>query len=200
MSDPLIDTDEASTPTTPDERADLIPSHITNRDELNEFEARGVAGADRWAFSRRRSDLLSSEFLCQLHKRMFGEVWKWAGTYSREVNRRIGVDCYQIEPQLRELFDTVRYWIDHKSYSPDEIAVRFHHRLTQIHPFPNGNGRLARLAAELLIVELGGERFTWSRANLVEEAEARKAYMDALHQADVHVIEPLIGFARSSAQ
>ncbi len=197
MSDPLIDADEASTPLTPDERADLIPSNITNRDELNEFEARGVADGDRWAFSRRRSDLLSAKFLRQLHKRMFGEVWKWAGTYSKEVNRRIGVDCYLIEPQLRELFDTVRYWIDHNSYAPDEIAVRFHHRLTQIHPFPNGNGRLARLAGELLIVELGGERFTWGRANLVEAAEARRAYVDALHQADNNVIEPLIELARS---
>ena len=198
MSDPLIDAedDDASTPLTPDERADLIPSHITTRGELNEFEARGVADGDRWAFSRRRRDLLSAGFLCQLHKRMFGEVWRWAGTYSKEVKRRIGVDHYLIEPQLRELFDTVRYWIEHKTYSPDETAVRYHHRLTQIHPVPNGNGRLARLAAELLIAELGGERFTWSRANLVEEADARKAYMDALDEADGNVIEPLIEFAR----
>jgi Fic-DOC domain mobile mystery protein B len=198
MRDPLIDTDAAATPLTPDERADLIPSHITNRDDLNEFEARGVADADQWAFSRRRGDLLSAEFLCQLHKRMLGEVWKWAGTYSKEVKRRIGVDYYLIEPQLHELFDTVRYWIEHTTYPPDEIAARFHHRLTQIHPFPNGNGRLARLAAELLIVELGGKRFTWSTtANLAEEAEARRAYIDALHQADGSVIEPLIEFARS---
>jgi Fic-DOC domain mobile mystery protein B len=197
MSDLLIDAHDASTPLTPDERADLIPSNITNRGELNEFEALGVADGDLWAFSRRRSDLLSADFLCQLHKRMFGDVWKWAGTYSKEVKRRIGIDYYLIEPQLRDLFDTVRYWIEHKAYSPDEIAVRFHHRLTQIHPFPNGNGRLARLAAELLIVELDGERFTWSRANLVAEAEARRPYIDALHQADANVIEPLIEFARS---
>lgn len=197
MSDPLIDADKDATPLTPDERADLIPSHITNRDELNAFEARGVVDGDRWAFSRRRGDLLSAEFLSQLHKRMFGEVWRWAGTYSKEVKRRIGVDCYLIEPQLRELFDTVRYWIDRKSYAPDEIAVRFHHRLTQIHPYPNGNGRLARLAADLLIAELGGERFTWGRANLVEAAEARRAYVDALHSADGNVIEPLVKFARS---
>jgi Fic-DOC domain mobile mystery protein B len=197
LSDPLIDADEASTPLTPDERADLIPSHITNRDELNEFEARGVADADQWAFSRRRGDLLSAEFLCQFHKRMFGEVWSWAGTYSKEVNRRIGVDYYLIEPQLRELLDAVRYWIDNKSYAPDEIAVRYHHRLAQIHPYPNGNGRLARLAADLLIAELGGERFTWGRANLVEAAQARRAYVHALHLADGNVIEPLIKFARS---
>jgi Fic-DOC domain mobile mystery protein B len=197
MSDPLIDADEDSTPLTPDERADLIPSHITNRHELNAFEARGVADGDQWAFSRRRGSLLSAEFLSQLHKRMFGGVWRWAGTYSKEVKRRIGVDRHLIEPQLRELCGTVRYWIDHESYAPDEIAVRFHHRLTQIHPYPNGNGRVARLAADVLIVELGSERFTWGRANLVEAAEARGAYVDALHDADGNVIEPLIRFARS---
>ncbi len=196
MSDPPTDAD-ASTPLTPDERADLIPSHITTRDELNEFEARGVADADRWAFSRRRSDLLSAPFLRQLHRRMFGEVWRWAGTYSREVKRRIGVDCYLIEPQLGELFDTARYWIAHETYPADEIAVRFHHELTRIHPFPNGNGRLARLAAERLIVELGGERFTWGRTNLVAEAQARTAYIGALHQADRNLIKPLLQFARS---
>jgi Fic-DOC domain mobile mystery protein B len=197
MSDPLIDADGDGTPLTPDERADLIPSHMTNRNELNAFEARGVVDGDQWAFSRRRGSLLSTEFLSQLHKRMFGEVWKWAGTYSKEVKRRIGVDHHLIEPQLRELCDTVRYWIDHESYTVDEIAVRFHHRLTQIHPYPNGNGRLARLAADLLVVELGGERFTWGRANLMEAAEARRAYVDALHGADGNVIEPLIKFARS---
>jgi len=197
MSDPPMDTDDASTPLMPDERADLIPSHITNRDELNEFEARGVADGDRWAFARRRGDLLSAEFLRQLHKRMFGEVWKWAGTYSKEVNRRVGVDYYLIEPQLRELSDTVRYWIDHKSYSVDEIALRFHHRLTQVHPFPNGNGRLARLAADLLIAELGGERFTWGMVNLAEAADPRNVYIDTLRLADGNVIEPLIEFARS---
>lgn len=197
MSDPLIDDDGHATPLSPDERADMIPSHITNRDELNQFEARGVADGDRWAFSRRRGDLLTAEFLSRLHKRMFGDVWKWAGTYSKEARRRIGVDHHLIEPQLRELFDTVRYWIDHKSYAPDEIAVRFHHRLTQIHPYPNGNGRLARFAADLLVTELGGERFTWGRASLVEAAEARRAYVDALHGADGNVIEPLIKFARS---
>jgi Fic-DOC domain mobile mystery protein B len=197
MSDPLVDADRDSTPLTPDERADLIPSHITNRDELNAFEARGVADGEQWALSRRRGSLLSAASLSQLHRRMFGEVWKWAGTYSKEVRRRIGVDHHLIEPQLQELCDTVRYWIDHKTYALDEIAVRFHHQLTRIHPYPNGNGRLARLAADVLIAELGGERFTWGRANLVEAAEARRAYVDALHNADGNVIEPLIKFARS---
>jgi Fic-DOC domain mobile mystery protein B len=196
MSDQLIDDeDDGSTPLTPEERDALIPSYITQRRELNEAEQIGIADADRWAFSRRR-DVLSEEFLCQLHRRMFANVWKWAGQF-RTTPRNIGVETWQIGPMLRELLDDVRYWIEHQTFGPDEIAVRFHHRLVFIHPFPNGNGRLSRMAADLLIVQLGGKRLTWGSGNLVAIAELRKRYINALRQADDHVIEPLIDFARS---
>ena len=198
MSDPLTDAeDDASTPLTPDERAALIPSYVTLRSELNEIEQIGIEKADAWAFERRRGDVLDEDFLCQFHKRMFGDVWKWAGTFSKESDRNIGVDSWKIGPELRQLLDDVRYWIEHQTYAPDEIAVRFHHRLVWIHPFPNGNGRLSRLAADLLIDQLGGERFTWGRNNLVEIAETRGRYVEALKTADGHDIAPLLEFARS---
>jgi Fic-DOC domain mobile mystery protein B len=197
MTDPLIDAeDDASTPLTPEEREALIPSYITQRRELNEVEQVGIADADRWAFARRRGDTLSEDFLCELHKRMFAGVWKWAGQF-RTTPRNIGVDAWNIGPMLRQLLDDVRYWVEHQTYAPDEIAVRFHHRLVWIHPFPNGNGRLSRLAADLLIVQLGGDRFSWGSGNLVAIADLRKRYVDALRAADGQVIEPLIAFARS---
>jgi Fic-DOC domain mobile mystery protein B len=196
VTDPLIDSgDDASTPLTPEEREALLPSYVTQRRELNEVEQIGISDADRWAFSRKR-DVLSEEFLCQLHRRMFTNVWKWAGQF-RKTPRNIGVEAWHIGPQLRELLDDVRYWIENKTFGPDEIAVRFHHRLVFIHPFPNGNGRLSRLAADLLIVQLGGERFTWGSGNLVAIADLRRRYIDALRAADGHAIEPLIAFARS---
>ncbi len=196
MSDPLIGADDkASTPLTPQEREALIPSYITQRRELNEAEQIGIANADRWAFARRR-EVLNEAFLRRLHRRMFQGVWKWAGQF-RTTARNIGVDAWQIEPHLRQLIDDVRYWVDHQTFHPDEIAVRFHHRLVFIHPFPNGNGRLSRLAADLLVVRLGQERFTWGSGNLVAVADLRKRYVDALRAADNQVIEPLIDFARS---
>ena len=197
MSDPLFDADDASTPQTPEERDALIPSYITQRRELNEVEQIGIVDADRWAFARRRGDILTEEFLRALHKRMFGDVWKWAGAYSKESRRRIGVDHMHIGQQLRQLLDDVRYWVEHQTFAPDEIAVRFHHRLVFIHPFPNGNGRLSRLAADLLIVQLGGQRFTWGSGNLIAIADLRRRYIDALCAADREVIEPLVEFARS---
>jgi Fic-DOC domain mobile mystery protein B len=137
MSDPLVEQDDASTPLTPEEQEGLIPSYITLRSELNEAEQANILDAEEWAFNRKR-DVLSEKFLTGLHKRMFGRVWKWAGTY-RRTGKNIGVDAYRISMELRQLLDDVRYWIEHDTYLPDEIAARFHHRLVWIHLFPNGN-------------------------------------------------------------
>jgi Fic-DOC domain mobile mystery protein B len=199
VTDPLVDAgDDAATPLSAEEREGLIPTHIALRRELNELEQVGIADASRWAYSRRR-DVPNVGFLRRLHRRMFGDVWRWAGDYSREERRRTGLDHWAIEPALHQLVGDVRYWMEHGTYPPDEIAVRLHHRLTQIHPFPNGNGRFSRLAADLLVLQLGRQPFTWgSGGNLVTVGELRRAYIDALHAADNdHELGPLLAFARS---
>jgi len=196
VSDPLFDAeDDAATPLTPDERAQLIPTYITTRAQLNEAEQANIADADLWAFSRKR-DVLDEAFLMNLHKRMLNGVWKWAGSV-RQTERNIGIQAYRIGMELRQLLDDVRYWVEHRTFSPDEIAVRFHHRLVFIHPFPNGNGRHARLVADLLAVQLGQARFSWGSANLGAVDNARDAYVAALKAADNHDIAPLLAFARS---
>lgn len=200
MSDPLIDAeDDGSTPLTPEEREALIPSYVTQRQELNEVEQIGIADADRWASSRRRGDILSEDFLRALHGRMFAEVWRWAGAF-RTSDRNVGVAVWEIGPQLRMLLDDVRFWIEHETFPPDEVAIRFHHRLVWIHPFPNGNGRLSRLATDLLAKQLGQPRFTWGGGgDLVAIADLRRRYIDALRAADADRdnVAPLIEFARS---
>lgn len=196
MSDPLFDPDDAAaTPLEPEERAQLIPTYITTRAQLNEAEQINITEADDWAFARKR-DALSEDFLLGLHRRMFRKVWRWAGSF-RTTERNIGVDAYKIGVELRMLLDDVRFWIENATYPPDEIAVRFHHRLVWIHPFPNGNGRHARMAADLLAVALGRPRLTWGSASLVEAAKTRAAYVAALKAADNHDIAPLLVFARS---
>ena len=196
MTDDLFANENGNTPLTHEERQGLIPSYITLRGELNEAEQINITEGERWAFSRPR-DVPDENFLRELHRRMFGQVWKWAGEYSRENNRRIGSDSFMIPIDLRALAGEVRYWMNHASYAPDEIALRFHHQLTLIHPFPNGNGRFSRLAADLLIEHMGEPRFAWGRANLIEPGEARKQYIAALRAADGHIMEPLLAFARS---
>ncbi len=195
MNDPREEQDDASTPLTEEEREDLIPSYIALRPELNEAEQANILEAEEWAFSRKR-DVLDERFLTGLHKRMFGRVWRWAGKF-RKTERNIGIDAYRITIELRQLLDDCRFWIAHGTYEPDEIAARFHHRLVLIHPFPNGNGRHARIATDLLLVSMGRARYTWGRVNLVDPGETRQRYVDALRAADHHDIGPLLEFVRS---
>jgi Fic-DOC domain mobile mystery protein B len=196
MSDDfLVEHDDASTPLSAEELEGLIPSYITLRSELNEAEQANILEAEEWAFKRKR-DVLSEKFLNDLHKRMFGRVWKWAGQH-RHTGKNIGVDAYRLPVELRQLLDDVRFWISNETYQPDEIAARFHHKLVWIHIFPNGNGRHARLATDLLLTALGQPRFTWGRENLVDANETRQAYVDALRAADQHDPGPLLAFVRS---
>jgi Fic-DOC domain mobile mystery protein B len=194
MSDLFEEPDDA-TPLTEEERRGLIPAHITYRRELNEAEQENIARAQDWALNRPR-DPVSEKFLKDLHGRMLGDVWRWAGGF-RASERNLGIPFYEIPVALRQLLDDTKAWIEYKAYAPDEIAVRFHHRLVQIHAFPNGNGRHARLMADLLVMRLGGERFSWGSANLQDAGAARKRYITALQAADKHDIGPLLAFARS---
>jgi Fic-DOC domain mobile mystery protein B len=196
MTDPLFGAnDDANTPLEADERDGLIPSYITLRRELNEAEQANIAAAMAWLGNRRR-EVLDETFLRALHKRMFGQVWRWAGDYRRSA-RNIGVDAWRIPMEVAEAIDDARYWIANAVFEPDEIAVRFSHRLVAIHPFPNGNGRFSRLVGDLLARQLERPVFTWGRISLVDAGATRRAYVEALRAADAHDIAPLLVFARS---
>ena len=128
---------------------------------------------------------------------MFDQTWKWAGQI-RRTDKNIGVAKEQIRDQLRALCGDVLFQIDHRSYARDELAIRFHHRLVSIHPFPNGNGRLGRLAADVLISRLGGEPFSWGGYSLDSAGPLRSAYIHALRAADAGEVSELESFARSN--
>lgn len=190
-----LDYAPGATPLDADELASLIPSHITTQGELNEWEQLNIVQGDTWA-RKQRKEILDEGFLRRLHQQMFGETWRWAGTF-RKSDKNIGVDWLQIGVELKKLLDDVRYQVANDSLPPDDIAVRFHHRLVAIHPFPNGNGRHARLMADLLVERLGRPRFTWGSASLTDANETRQRYIAALQAADAREIAPLLAFARS---
>jgi Fic-DOC domain mobile mystery protein B len=199
MTDLFQEPDDA-TPLQPHDRQALRQSWITTRKDLNEAEETNIAKAFAWASGRRGlkpDELLTTDFVCTLHKQMFGDVWSWAGDFRiRDVN--IGnVQAHRIPADLPAMLADVKYWANHQTFSPDEIAVRLHHRLVEIHPFPNGNGRHARLMADLLIQRLSGPPFSWGSGSLKTVGELRKRYVEALRMADNHDIRPLIEFARS---
>ena len=140
--------------------------------------------------------MASDAYIRKVHRKMFEETWKWAGQY-RVTEKNIGVRVHEIRERLMELVGDVRYWLQNSTYAPDEIAVRFHHRLVLIHPFPNGNGRHARLMADVLVMKLGRPAFSWGSANLVREGEARTKYLEAIRAADQGDIQLLLKFSRS---
>ncbi|MDR6871122.1 Fic-DOC domain mobile mystery protein B [Bosea sp. BE125] len=198
MTDLFQEPDDA-TPLDPSERDDLKQSWITHRRDLNEAEQENIVKGAAWARRSRGTnpaDILSEDFAKTLHRRMFGDVWKWAGTY-RRTERNIGIEAYRIPAEVPAMFDDIRYWVEHKTFPPDEIAVRLHHRLVAIHPFPNGNGRHARLMADLLIERLGGQPFSWGGGSLADIGTLRRGYVTALQAADSHDIRALLAFARS---
>lgn len=185
-----------ATPLNPDELEGLIPTHITTQGQLNEWEQRNIVEGEQWAFSRKRGDLLSTDFACALHKHMFGDTWRWAGMI-RDSEKNLGIDPAQIRPALHDLFEDVKAQLEHRSYPLIEVAGRFHHRLVSIHPFPNGNGRFSRTMADLLLVQHGGERFTWGHGDLVAEGQVRDRYLEALRAADTNDYQRLLEFVRS---
>ena len=193
----LATTSDGNTPPWPEELAELIPN-LATKEELNEWELENILVAREWATSDRTApmEMVSDQYIRKLHQKMFGETWKWAGRY-RLTEKNLGVAVHEIRERLMALFGDVRYWIENKTYPPDEIAVRFHHRLVFIHPFPIGNGRPARLIADVLVTKLGNPSFTWGSANLVEEGAARTRYLEAIRAADNSDIQPLLQFARS---
>lgn len=189
-----------ATPLTHDELVGLIPTDLATRGDLDLAEAENIFAARTWAGTRRwtKDALLREEALRDLHRRMFGDVWRWAGQFRRR-DTNIGVSWQVIPVELRNLLDDTKAWIDYSTYDADSVTMRFHHRLVQIHVFPNGNGRHARLAADLLARALGQPPFTWGGTTLVDMSEARERYLAALRRldADRDDVAALLEFARA---
>jgi Fic-DOC domain mobile mystery protein B len=194
---PLQTSSDGNTPLSPEEIADLIPS-LATKEELNEWERENILLGREWAFRNRASpaEMVSDEYIRKLHQKMFDETWKWAGTY-RKTEKNIGVPVHEILERLGILFGNSRFWIESGTYPADEIAVRFHHDIMSIHPFPNGNGRHARLWADVLVRKMGRPGFSWGSKELVRQGEARAKYLAAMRAADGGDIKPLLEFARS---
>lgn len=189
---------EGQTPLEEEEKEGLLLS-IPIREELDEFEEQNIQDAIEWSLriSPGLDEILSEEFTKRVHKKMFSDVWKWAGSF-RISNKNIGVDSYEIPQELHKLFDDCRYWIENRTMSEDEIAVRFKHRMVLIHPFANGNGRHSRLVGDILISKYFKKNvFSWSIENITKEGEARRKYLLAIRKADNGSYDDLITFARS---
>ena len=193
MSDALFEQPDAATPLSAEEREGLmIP--VFNRQQLNQSEAINVASGRAWVLRSRRSWSTDS-FLCELHRRMFGQVWNWAGKY-RTTDKNIGdVPAYRVATDVRQTLDDARYQFEKQSYEPRELAVRLHHRLVWIHPFVNGNGRCTRLMADVVVKRARAKQLTWGGQELGSPSKLRAEYLEALKAADEHNYSLLLDFA-----
>lgn len=194
-----LDYIDGQTPLEEEEKEGLLIKSISNRGELDEFEQQNIEEAIQWTIKRsfKKEEILTESFIRSLHERMYGNVWSWAGKF-RKTNKNIGVDKQHIGIELKKLLDDTIYWLNNNSYSPDEIAVRFKHRLISIHCFPNGNGRHSRLMADIIIEKIFKQpEFSWGATNLVKQTDTRAVYIQAVKAADVNNYNPLLVFARS---
>jgi Fic-DOC domain mobile mystery protein B len=186
------------TPLGEEEKDGLLIKTITTQGELNEAEQLNIESAMEWTLRKRfkPAEILHAEFCLELHRRMYGQVWKWAGQI-RKTNKNIGVDKYEIPVQLRSLLDDCKFWIENQTFSSDEIALRFKHKIVSIHCFPNGNGRHSRLMADILASHIFKDPvFSWGAENLVETGDARVRYLRSLKSADQGDFRELLLFAR----
>ena len=190
---------DGQTPLDEDEKEGLKIKSITTQGELDEFEQLNIEKAVEWIIHKNftAEKVLTENFIKSLHKKMFSEVWKWAGEY-RKTDKNIGVTWTQIGIELKNLIDDTKYWIKHNTFLTDEIAIRFKHRLVSIHCFPNGNGRHSRLMADIINESIfNNTSFNWHQSNMVKANEIRKKYIKALKEADKGNITTLIKFAKS---
>jgi len=171
----------------------LIPRHITTQKELNEWESLNIRSAREWIIHRKHRNIRTLGFIKELHKRMFDRTWEWAGKF-RQSDKNIGVHWAAIPAEVKKFLDDMEYWIRNSLYSYQELAARAHYRLVWIHPFPNGNGRHARLYADALLVNNGLPPFEWGGASLNEIGEIRSKYIKALQSADRNDFIPLLEF------
>lgn len=190
---------EGQTPLNEEEKEGLLIQTIATRAELDEFEQQNIEQAVFWSLGRnfKMDNMFTETFVRALHRRMYGEIWAWAGDF-RKSNKNIGVDKWQIQTELRSLLNDTLYWHAQNTFSPEEMTLRFKHRLVSIHCFTNGNGRHSRLMADIIIDKIYKQPvFTWGAANLVKQGDIRTSYLKALKAADLGDMEPLIIFARS---
>ncbi|MGH3521678.1 MAG: mobile mystery protein B [Mycobacterium sp.] len=183
-----------ATPLEPDEIEGLIPD-LQTTSELNEWEHANILKAYPWAFSRAGLKVLDMQFVLELHRKMLDETWQWAGKL-RWSDKNIGVHWPTIPESLDQVLNNARYWIEHNAYTLDEIAVRFHHQLVRVHPFPNGNGRHARLMADILLAHRSAPPLTWGSRKRSTHGTARELYLGALREADRGNVEALLKLAR----
>ncbi len=192
-----FDEPEGATPLEPDEKQGLKIPNVKTRAELNELEQANIEEGLLWLARQKSPDVLCEAFVRQLHVKLFGEIWAWAGQY-RSSEKSIGVAPHNISSELKKLIDDARFWIENQTYPSRELVLRFHHRLVWIHCFANGNGRHARIMADAILTKIFKEKpIDWGVRNFENSNAVREKYIAALRKADGQDFSLLVEYVKN---
>ncbi|WP_158296568.1 mobile mystery protein B [Nocardioides albidus] len=191
-----------ATPVNEDDREFLLPPHqqIETMAELNALEAANIARGMLWVREQgfAWTDLVDQYTLREVHREMFGDVWAWAGKI-RQRETTVGIDPAYIQGDWKARLDDAEFHINARTWSPVETVLRLHHQTVAIHPFVNGNGRFARLAADELLAALGlhPDPLDWGVHLARTKEQRRTAYLEALRALDMNRnnVDGLVTFA-----
>jgi Fic-DOC domain mobile mystery protein B len=184
---------------TPIEDISGLVQEITTRGELNDAEALNIVNADEWLETARVDDLFTVRFYCELHTRMYDQVWSWAGALRTQtkVIANTGSAPQDVTRHLGQVaLEFHREW-EARNDTDDLLPfiARYHHALVLVHPFNNGNGRWSRLACDAVVARLTDKpSIMWATDLLAVDSEERQVYIEALQQADMHDFQPLIDY------
>jgi len=173
---------DGQTPLEEEMRFDLKLKHVQDMTELYELESENNAEGIAWCRSTNKDHLEYTTWL-ELHKKMLGNVWKFAGLIRKtELANTDFLMPYDIRPTLLELEKDLKYWLSNKTYPPKEMIAIFHERLLTIHPFKDGNGRWSRVLVEFVCAKEGIEIPNWG-ASITNDDERRAKYIAAIKEA-----------------
>ena len=178
----------------------LLLEHLSTTTARNAAETEAISRAyDKYVFRARRkkqgTEWLTDDFIRRVHADMLGTIWEWAGKY-RQTKFNLGVDPHLIREQIKLFTEDFLYWNGTEStMSVIEIAARIQHRLTNIHPFTNGNGRHARLITDIFLHSRKLPIPQWPQIQLMAQGnEIGEQYITAMKKADNGDINDLIQF------
>lgn len=191
-----FDTPEGATPI--EDAAGLLIEGVLTYAALNAVETENIIMAvnEHLRRRKRRGEFwLTEEYVRRVHHDMFDSVWEWAGRY-RNAQLNIGVQASRVREEVGKVCQDAAYW-DAQKENPMPVlerAVRLHHRLAWIHPFPNGNGRHARLLSDICLHVHHHKLPDWPSSALGGAGDVRGAYLAALKKADGGDFGPLINY------
>jgi cell filamentation protein len=165
---------------------------LTDKNLINECEAKGIAAAELYVFTLDSDIEFSTQLICEIHSIAFSELYDWAGkwrTASVIVGQLIPPEPTQVVQLMYQFIDNLNYKINNATTLEDKIGclIFAHYEFIRIHPFNNGNGRTGRI-----IMNLVGLKFGYKPLELYyREGDSRKNYIDAMRAADKGNYNPL---------